>query len=164
MEDAAPSSTPPDTAAQSIEDRIPVVAIVGRPNVGKSSLFNRILNRRQAIVTDVAGTTRDRLMAEAWWDDYQFILVDTGGLETRPEGTIQTKVQEQADMAVGDADVVIFLTDGSEGITSTDSLAADRLRRTQKPVILAVNKVDNETRGIRRIRVLPAWIGRTVTH
>jgi GTP-binding protein len=146
LEDAAPSPTPPDTAAQSIEDRIPVVAIVGRPNVGKSSLFNRILNRRQAIVTDVAGTTRDRLMAEAWWDDYQFILVDTGGLETRPEGTIQTKVQEQADMAVGDADVVIFLTDGSEGITSTDSLAADRLRRTQKPVLLAVNKVDNETR------------------
>ena len=138
---APPAATPPVPQAP-----IPVVAIVGRPNVGKSSLFNRILNRRQAIVTDVAGTTRDRLMAEAWWDDYQFILVDTGGLETRPEGTIQTKVQEQADMAVSDADVVIFLTDGSEGITSTDILAADRLRRTQKPVILAVNKVDNEIR------------------
>ena len=146
LDNSTPSPARSEAAAPPTEDRIPVVAIVGRPNVGKSSLFNRILDRRQAIVTDVAGTTRDRLMAEAWWDDYQFILVDTGGLETRPEGAIQTKVQEQADMAVGDADVVIFLTDGSEGITATDALAADRLRRTQKPVVLAVNKVDNERR------------------
>ncbi len=157
LENASPTPTPAGTVPQESAERIPVVAIVGRPNVGKSSLFNRILNRRHAIVTDIAGTTRDRLMSEAWWevasqnggrepDVYQFILVDTGGLETRPEGTIQTKVQEQADMAVADADVVVFLTDGIEGMTAVDSLVADRLRRTQKPVILAVNKVDNEVR------------------
>lgn len=157
LENSTASPVPAETVSQIPVERIPVVAIVGRPNVGKSSLFNRILNRRHAIVTDIAGTTRDRLMAEAWWevavrgggrdpDVYQFILVDTGGLETRPEGAIQTKVQEQADMAVDDADVVIFLTDGIEGMTATDSLVADRLRRTDKPVILAVNKVDNEVR------------------
>jgi GTP-binding protein len=122
------------------------VAVVGRPNVGKSSLFNRILGRRQAIVSEVAGTTRDRLLAEAQWDEYSFILVDTGGLETNPEGSIQEKVQEQADMAVASADVIIFMTDVAEGLTSADLVAADRLRRTEKPVILAVNKVDNDAR------------------
>ena len=125
---------------------LPIVAVVGRPNVGKSSLFNRILGRRQAIVSEVAGTTRDRLLAEAQWDDYSFILVDTGGLETNPEGTIREKVQEQADMAVASADVIIFMTDVADGLTPADQVAADRLRRTQKPVILAVNKVDNDAR------------------
>ena len=80
-----------------------VVAIVGRPNVGKASLFNRILARRQAIVSEVAGTTRDRLMSEVEWDDYRFILVDTGGLETDPQGPIRELVQEQADMAMSGA-------------------------------------------------------------
>jgi GTP-binding protein len=125
---------------------LPIVAVVGRPNVGKSSLFNRILGRRQAIVSEVAGTTRDRLLAEAQWDDYSFILVDTGGLETNPEGTIREKVQEQADMAVDSADVIIFMTDVADGLTSADQVAADRLRRTRRPVILAVNKVDNDAR------------------
>lgn len=125
---------------------IPVVAIVGRPNVGKSSLFNRILGRRQAIVTDVAGTTRDRLMAEVWWGEFRFILVDTGGLESKPEGPIREKVQEQADMAVADADVIILMADVTEGLTPNDHMAVERLRRTRKPVILAVNKVDNESR------------------
>lgn len=125
---------------------MPIVAIVGRPNVGKSSLFNRILGRRHAIVTDVAGTTRDRLMSEVRWDNYRFILIDTGGLESKPEGPIREKVQEQADMAVADADVIIFMTDVTEGLTSNDLAAVERLRRTFKPVILAVNKVDNEAR------------------
>ena len=124
----------------------PIVALVGRPNVGKSSLFNRILGRRQAIVSDVAGTTRDRLMTKVSWNDYRFILVDTGGLESNPQGTVRHKVQEQADMALADADVIIFLADVADGLTPTDQMVADRLRRTPKPVILAVNKVDNQTR------------------
>ncbi|MCH8889743.1 MAG: 50S ribosome-binding GTPase, partial [Myxococcales bacterium] len=90
---------------------IPIVAIIGRPNVGKSSLFNRIIGRRHAIVSEIAGTTRDRLMADAWWDDYHFILLDTGGLESNPEGEIREMVQEQVEMAVADADVIIFVTD-----------------------------------------------------
>ena len=124
----------------------PIIAIIGRPNVGKSSLFNRILGRRHAIVSEVAGTTRDRLMAEAEWDGHRFILLDTGGLESNPEGSIQEKVQEQAEMAVADADVILLLTDVNEGVTATDQLAAERLRRTDKPVVLVVNKVDNESR------------------
>ena len=102
----------------------PILAIVGRPNVGKSSFFNRILGRRHAIVSDVAGTTRDRLIADAVWDEHQFIMVDTGGLEPDPEGSIQEKVQEQADMAMASADVIVFLTDVTEGLTSADQVAA----------------------------------------
>jgi len=125
---------------------LPIVAIVGRPNVGKSSLFNRVLGRRHAIVSEISGTTRDRLISEVEWDDRRFILIDTGGLETKPEGPIRERVQEQADMAVDDADVIIFLTDVTEGLTVDDLAAVERLRRTTKPVILAVNKVDNENR------------------
>ena len=126
----------------------PIIAIVGRPNVGKSSLFNRILGRRQAIVSEVAGTTRDRLMAEAEWDGHRFILLDTGGLESNPDGSIREKVQEQAAMAMADADVILLLTDVNEGVTPSDQLAAERLRRTDKPVVMVVNKVDNETREL----------------
>ena len=125
---------------------IPIVAIIGRPNVGKSSLFNRIVGRRQAIVSDVAGTTRDRLMADAWWDDYHFLLLDTGGLESNPEGVIRQLVQEQAEMAVADADVIILMTDVVDGMTPSDITAAEMLRSTKKPVVLAVNKVDNDAR------------------
>ena len=125
---------------------IPIVAIIGRPNVGKSSLFNRIIGRRQAIVSDVAGTTRDRLMADAWWDDFHFILLDTGGLEPNPDGVIRELVQEQAAMAVADADVIVFVTDVVDGVTPSDTVAADMLRFTKKPVVLAVNKVDNDLR------------------
>ena len=124
----------------------PIVAIIGRPNVGKSSLFNRILGRRQAIVSEIAGTTRDRLISQAQWDDYEFILIDTGGLEQNPEGSIREKVQEQAEMAMDSADVIIFMTDVTEGLTHADQVVADRLRRADKPIILTVNKVDNESR------------------
>ena len=125
---------------------IPIVALIGRPNVGKSSLFNRIIGRRQAIVSDVAGTTRDRLMADAWWDEFHFILLDTGGLESDPEGIIRKLVQEQAEMAIQDADVIIFMTDVVDGLTHSDRTAAELLRFTKKPVVLAVNKVDNDLR------------------
>ena len=130
------------------QETLPIVAVVGRPNVGKSSLFNRILARRQAIVSNVAGTTRDRLMSEVDWDNYQFILVDTGGLESAPEGHIREMVQEQADMAMSGADVIVFVTDAADGLTPTDLEIADRLRRASKPVILAVNKIDNDAREV----------------
>ena len=133
---------------ETLNDKMPIVAVVGRPNVGKSSLFNRILSRRQAIVSDVAGTTRDRLLSEVEWDDYRFILVDTGGLESDPEGHIRQMVQEQADMAMSGADVIVFVTDAADGMTATDLEITDRLRRARKPVILAVNKVDNDRREV----------------
>ena len=91
-------------------DAIPTVAIVGRPNVGKSSLFNRIMSRRQAIVSEEAGTTRDRLISEVEWNDRRLLLIDTGGLESDPEGPIRKMVQDQADMALSGADLIIFLT------------------------------------------------------
>ena len=125
---------------------LPIIAIIGRPNVGKSSLFNRIVGWRHAIVSDVAGTTRDRLMADAVWENYRFILLDTGGLESDPEGAIRQKVQEQAEMAMADADVIILVTDVTEGVNPNDQIAAERLRRTNKPVVLAVNKADNDLR------------------
>ena len=127
---------------------LPIIAIVGRPNVGKSSLFNRIVGWRHAIVSEVAGTTRDRLMADTAWEGFRFILLDTGGLETNPEGTIRSKVQEQAEMAMADADVIILMTDVAEGITPDDAIVANRLRTTHKPVVLAVNKVDNDNREL----------------
>ena len=131
-----------------VGDETPMVAIIGRPNVGKSSLFNRILSRRHAIVSEVAGTTRDRLISRAAWKGRPFLLVDTGGLEDDPEGSIPERVQQQADMAMGAADVIVFLTDAIQGLTATDEAVAQRLRRTNKPVILAVNKVDNDNREL----------------
>ena len=127
---------------------LPIIAIVGRPNVGKSSLFNRIVGWRHAIVSDVAGTTRDRLMADTGWEGRRFILLDTGGLESAPEGEIRARVQEQAEMAMNDADVIILLTDVADGVTPADVVAAQRLRTTDKPVILAVNKADNDRREL----------------
>ena len=133
---------------QTVVETAPMVAIIGRPNVGKSSLFNRILSRRHAIVSEVSGTTRDRLIASASWNGRQFLLIDTGGLEDDPDGHIPQRVQQQADMAMGAADVIIFLTDAVQGLTATDQAVAQRLRRSDKPVMLAVNKVDNENREL----------------
>ena len=142
--------------------RTPVVAIIGRPNVGKSSLFNRILARRHAIVSDVAGTTRDRLVSEVTWAGLKFILVDTGGLESDPEGHIREMVQEQADMAMAEANLIIFLTDAIEGLTVADQEIAQRLRRSSKPVILVVNKVDNDNREFSASEFYQMGIGDTV--
>ena len=138
----------PQTQRSVVSDAAPMVAIIGRPNVGKSSLFNRILSRRHAIVSEVAGTTRDRLIARAAWKGRPFLIVDTGGLEDDPEGHIPQRVQQQADMAMGAADVIVFITDAIQGLTATDEAVAQRLRRTDKPVVLAVNKVDNDNREI----------------
>ena len=125
---------------------LPIIAIVGRPNVGKSSLFNRIVGWRHAIVSDLAGTTRDRLMAPTDWEGRRFILLDTGGLESAPADSIQAGVQEQAQMAMHDADAIILLTDVADGVTPADVAAAQRLRGAPKPIVLAVNKVDNDNR------------------
>ena len=128
---------------------LPVVALVGRPNVGKSTLFNRIVgDPRAAIVEDRARTTRDRLYAEADWNGRSFLVVDTGGLETTPGNAIEEKVQEQARLAIAEADVIVFLLDTTTGITPSDQEAAEMLRRASAPVILAPNKTDNAKREL----------------
>jgi GTP-binding protein len=125
---------------------LPVVAIVGRPNVGKSTLFNRLVGERMAIVEDVAGTTRDRTYGAADWRGRHFTVVDTGGLELEPGSHIEERVQVQAQVAIEEADLILFLVDVTAGIAPLDHELADRLRRTSKPVILVVNKVDNNRR------------------
>ncbi len=121
----------------------PIVAIVGRPNVGKSNLFNRIVEQRVSIVEDVPGVTRDRLYADAFWTGHRFILVDTGGFLLKEVDAFTNKVSEQVKVAISEADSIIFLVDGKEGITSYDEEVAKILRETDKPIILGVNKVDN---------------------
>jgi GTP-binding protein len=122
----------------------PVVAIIGRQNVGKSTLLNRIAGKPVAIVEDFPGTTRDRIFAEASWNGTDFNLVDTGGLEFQESSVLAIGVRKQAETAISEADVIIFLTDVKEGLMPADQDIADILRRTDKPVILAVNKVDSE--------------------
>jgi GTP-binding protein len=126
---------------------LPVVAIVGRPNVGKSTLFNRIVgDARAAIVEDRARTTRDRLYGDAEWNGRRFVVVDTGGLELAPGDPIEEQVQLQARLAIGEADVIVFVVDAISGSTPADDDAAELLRRTTKPVLVAANKADNEKR------------------
>jgi GTP-binding protein len=120
----------------------PVVAIVGRPNVGKSTLFNRIIGRNFAIVEDLPGVTRDRNYAEAEWDGKRFLLIDTGGFETETEDLMYLKMREQTTVAVEEADIIIFLMDGQQGLLPSDIEVSHRLRASGKPVIYAVNKVD----------------------
>jgi GTP-binding protein len=127
---------------------LPVVAIVGRPNVGKSTLFNRVVGHRTAIVEDRARTTRDRLYGDAEWNGRRFVVVDTGGLEVDPNDPIEARVQEQARLAIAEADVIVFVVDAASGMTPSDTEAAELLRRAPAPVIVAVNKADNEKREL----------------
>jgi GTPase len=127
---------------------LPVVAVVGRPNVGKSTLFNRIVGGRTAIVEDRAHTTRDRLYGDTEWNGRRFILVDTGGLELDPDDLIEAAVQDQARLAIAEADVIVLVVDAVVGLTPPDEEAADILRRAKAPVIVAVNKADNEKREL----------------
>ena len=121
----------------------PLVAVVGRPNVGKSTFFNKIIGKRIAIVEDTPGVTRDRIYGDAEWLDYHFALVDTGGIEHMKEDIISTQMRRQAELAIETADVIIFMVDGREGITAADEDVAEMLRRSGKPIVLAVNKVDH---------------------
>lgn len=121
----------------------PVVAVVGRPNVGKSTLFNALAGERISIVKDTPGVTRDRIYAEVSWLDYQFTLIDTGGIEPDSKDVILSQMREQAEIAIATADVIIFLTDVRQGLQDADSKVADMLRRSGKPVVLVVNKVDS---------------------
>lgn len=120
-----------------------IVAIVGRPNVGKSTLFNTLAGERLAIVKDTPGVTRDRIYADVDWLNHKFTIVDTGGIETEAEDIIMRSMKEQAEIAIETADVIIFVTDVRSGVTSSDMQIADMLRRSKKPVVLCVNKVDN---------------------
>jgi GTP-binding protein len=119
-----------------------VIAIVGRPNVGKSTLFNRIARQRLAIVEDTPGVTRDRLYANSEWLDRQFLLIDTGGI-TDAKDPIQTQIRTQVEVALEEADGIIMVVDGRESLTASDYQVANLLRRTNKPVVLAINKIDD---------------------
>ncbi len=125
----------------------PILAIVGRPNVGKSTFFNRIIGERRAIVEDVPGVTRDRIYAEAEWNGKEFAVIDTGGIEVNTDDTILSQMRDQAVIAMDMADVILFMTDGKEGMTTADREVADLLLRTGKEVILVVNKVDSPSKS-----------------
>jgi GTP-binding protein len=122
----------------------PIIAIVGRPNVGKSTLFNRLAGRRKAIVEDEPGVTRDRNYAEASYEDHPFILIDTGGFEPLTKDRIQQQIREQVEVAIQEADSILFVMDGKEGLNPTDIDIAGRLRQVTKPVFYVVNKIDGE--------------------
>ena len=121
----------------------PIVAVVGRPNVGKSTLFNALAGERIAIVKDTPGITRDRIYTDVEWLDWSFTLIDTGGIEPDSKDIILSQMREQAEIAVSTADVIIFLVDVKQGLVDADAKVADMLRRSQKPVVLVVNKADS---------------------
>ena len=137
------TSTSPSMASAVAAPGLPLVAIVGRPNVGKSSLFNCLAGQRAAVVSELAGTTRDRVFTQVSHQGRSFLVVDTGGLVSEPETPLEAQVVLQADVALADADVIVLVTDVTQGITHSDSYVAKQLRRAGKPVVLAANKVDS---------------------
>lgn len=122
---------------------LPMVAIVGRPNVGKSTFFNHILRQKIAIVEDTPGVTRDRIYADMQWLDHDFTLIDTGGIEPKSDDELWQQMRRQAELAIETAQVILFFVDGKQGLTPSDADVADMLRRSKKPVIVVVNKIDD---------------------
>ncbi len=141
----------------------PLVAIVGRPNVGKSTLFNKLVGARLAIVEDLPGTTRDRIYADAEWNGRTFTLIDTGGLEMGSDDDITNRITAQAQLAIEEADVIIFLVDTKSGITEADNEVADVLRRSGKAVVLGANKADNPTRRQEAVEFYSLGLGEPIT-
>ncbi|MBN1260304.1 MAG: ribosome biogenesis GTPase Der [Anaerolineae bacterium] len=155
----------------------PYVAIVGRPNVGKSTLFNRLVGERRAVVSDIPGTTRDRIIAETEWNDRYFMVVDTGGIEILPENVERglrpgpetplledsvpfiPLIRAQAEQAIQEADVILFITDAATGLTGADHEVAELLRRSEKPVLLVANKADNERREMEALEFYELGLG-----
>ncbi|MEM8586397.1 MAG: ribosome biogenesis GTPase Der [Bacteroidota bacterium] len=125
-----------------------IVAIVGRPNVGKSTLFNRLIGERQSIVDDQSGVTRDRQYGQSHWNGKEFTVIDTGGFVRDSDDVFEAAIREQVEIAIEEADVIVFMVDVTTGLTDLDEQVADMLRRTEKPVIVAVNKVDNQERQL----------------
>ena len=121
----------------------PLVAIVGRPNVGKSTFFNKVVGKKISIVEDFPGVTRDRIYQDAEWSGVSFTLVDTGGLELKSTDEMWMHIQKQAEIAIDTADVIILFTDGKAGLNASDEDVASKLRKSGKPVIVAVNKLEN---------------------
>ena len=140
----------------------PIVAIVGRPNVGKSALFNRIVGGRPALVEDLPGTTRDRIYGDAEWRGREFRVVDTGGLEPDVPGTYTPLVRAQVEFALGEAEIVLFVVDTIAGITAADQEVADLLRRSNKPVLLIANKADNREREDAAVGFFELGIGEPI--
>ncbi len=141
----------------------PLVAIVGRPNVGKSTLFNKLIGQRVAIVEDLPGTTRDRLYADTDWNGRTFTVVDTGGLELGSREDITSRVGAQAHLAIEEADVIVFLVDVKSGITEADNEVADLLRRSNKPVVLGANKAESPARRQEAVEFYSLGLGEPIT-
>ena len=146
----------------------PIVAIIGRPNAGKSSLFNRLIGEQRAIVQDLPGTTRDRIYGDAEWAGHEFTLIDTGGLQDEDEydrlapAEISERTQAQANLAIDEADLLLFLVDGTIGPTAADHDVADILRRSKKPVVVGVNKAESQTRQENAIEFYELGLGEPI--
>jgi GTPase len=145
-----------------VNARLPVIAVVGRPNVGKSTFFNRVIGKRVAIVDDRPGVTRDRNFARADWAGHDFFIVDTGGVIEGSDEPLDIAIRDQAMAAVGEADVVLFLVDGRAGVHPLDEGLADLLRKTSKPVVLVANKIDNLPHDQRHLDFWSLGIGEPV--
>jgi GTP-binding protein len=141
---------------------LPIVALVGRPNVGKSTLFNRMVGRPQAIVEDEPGTTRDRNYGETIWNDKPFMVVDTGGLDFSTDQDMSRAIRRQAEAAIEQADVIIFLVDARQGLTAMDHDVADQLRRGKSPVILAANKAESDARQLDSAEFFALGVGEPI--
>ena len=140
-----------------------IVAIVGRPNVGKSTFFNRLVQRREAIVDAISGVTRDRHYGKSDWNGKEFSLIDTGGYVVGSDDVFESEIDKQVELAIDEADSIIFMVDVESGVTSMDEEVAKLLRKVNKPVFLVVNKVDNSTRSNNAVEFYELGLGEYFT-